>query len=138
MSTSFIGDISFVEVCGNVYGLYFMLEELKKKSRKMHHNVVVRRNGNKVNISCPLAADPTRAEKLKLSIMKVKNRLTNCGFAGIDIKVRIDCRQMSCPPSDSPTYSRRTTLLSRPLSKLQSCRHRPLHSRRAKSNATMC
>ena len=45
-----------------------------------------------------LAADPSRAEKLKLNIMKVKNRLTNCGFAGIDIKVRIDCRQMSCPP----------------------------------------
>jgi hypothetical protein len=42
MSTSFIGDISIVEVYVTVCGLYFMLEELKKKSRKKYHNVVVR------------------------------------------------------------------------------------------------
>ena len=41
MSTSFIGDISVVEVCVYVCGLYFMLEELKKKSRQKCHNVAV-------------------------------------------------------------------------------------------------
>jgi hypothetical protein len=63
--TSFIGDVSFIEVCGNVYGLKFMLEKLNKKSSTKHHNVVVRRNGNKFNISCHLAADPSIAEELK-------------------------------------------------------------------------
>jgi len=33
MSTSFIGDLSVVEVYGNACGLNFMLEEFKKKSR---------------------------------------------------------------------------------------------------------
>jgi hypothetical protein len=33
MSTSFIGDVSVVEVCVNAFGLNFMLEEFKKKSR---------------------------------------------------------------------------------------------------------
>jgi hypothetical protein len=33
MSTSFIGDVSVVEVYGNICGLNFMLEEFKKKSR---------------------------------------------------------------------------------------------------------
>jgi len=33
MSTSFIGDVSVVEVYVNVCGLNFMLEEFKKKSR---------------------------------------------------------------------------------------------------------
>ena len=33
MSTSFIGDISVVEVCVYVCGLYFMLEKFSKKSR---------------------------------------------------------------------------------------------------------
>jgi hypothetical protein len=33
MSTSFIGDVSIIEVYDNVYSLYFMLEELQKKSR---------------------------------------------------------------------------------------------------------
>jgi hypothetical protein len=33
MSTSFIGDVSVVEVYVNVCGLHFMLEELQKKSR---------------------------------------------------------------------------------------------------------
>jgi hypothetical protein len=52
MSTSFIGDISVVEVCVYVCGLCFMLEELKKKSRQKCHNVVVGEGGNKVHISC--------------------------------------------------------------------------------------
>jgi hypothetical protein len=33
MSTSFIGEVSVVEVYGNACGLNFMLEEFKKKSR---------------------------------------------------------------------------------------------------------
>jgi hypothetical protein len=33
MSTSFIGDVSVVEVYGNICSLNFMLEEFKKKSR---------------------------------------------------------------------------------------------------------
>jgi hypothetical protein len=32
MGTSLIGDISVIEVCGNVCGLYFMLEELNLPS----------------------------------------------------------------------------------------------------------
>ena len=32
MSTSFIGDVSVVEVYGNIFSVYFMLEELIKKS----------------------------------------------------------------------------------------------------------
>ena len=40
MSTSFIGDVSVVEVYGNVYRLNLMLEELQNKSREMDHNVV--------------------------------------------------------------------------------------------------
>ncbi len=44
MSTSFIGDVSIVEVCGNVCGLYFMLEEFLKKSRRKCHNVAARCN----------------------------------------------------------------------------------------------
>jgi len=51
MSTSFIGDVSVVEVCVYVCGLYFMLEELKKKSRQKYHKVAVREGGNKVNMS---------------------------------------------------------------------------------------
>jgi hypothetical protein len=42
MGTSLIGDISVIEVCGNVCGLYFMLEELKNMSRKNYHNVGAR------------------------------------------------------------------------------------------------
>jgi hypothetical protein len=42
-----------------------MLEKLNKKSSTKHHNVVVRRNGNKFKISCHLAVDPFRAEELK-------------------------------------------------------------------------
>ena len=52
MSASFIGDVSFLEVCVNVCRLYIMLEELKKKSRQKYHNVVVEEGGNKVHISC--------------------------------------------------------------------------------------
>ena len=44
MSTSYIGEISFIEVYGNVYGLNFMLEKYNKKSSRKHHNVVVKRN----------------------------------------------------------------------------------------------
>ena len=33
MSTSFIGEVSVVEVYGNIFSVYFMLEEFKKKSR---------------------------------------------------------------------------------------------------------
>ena len=42
MSTSFIGNVSIIEVYGNVCSLYFMLEELKKKSREKYYIVVVR------------------------------------------------------------------------------------------------
>jgi hypothetical protein len=44
MSTSFIGDVSVVEVYVTVCGLYFMLEEFKKKSRRKCHTVAVRCN----------------------------------------------------------------------------------------------
>ena len=43
MSTSYIGAVSFIEVYGSVYGLNFMLEKFNKKSRRKHHNVVVKR-----------------------------------------------------------------------------------------------
>jgi hypothetical protein len=50
-STSFIGDVSIVEVYVTVFGLYFMLEEFKKKSRRKCHNVVVEEDDNKVKMS---------------------------------------------------------------------------------------
>ena len=43
MSTSFNGDVSFIEVYGNVYGIKNMLEKYNKKSRTKHHIVVVKR-----------------------------------------------------------------------------------------------
>ena len=42
MSTSCIGDISIIEVYGNIFSIYFMLEELKNKSREKYYIVVVR------------------------------------------------------------------------------------------------
>ncbi len=44
MSTSCIGDISIIEVYGNIFSVYFMLEELKNKSREKYHNVVPKCN----------------------------------------------------------------------------------------------
>jgi len=52
MSTSFIGNVSIIEVCKNVCSLYFMLEEFQKKSRGKCHNVVVREGGLKLQIAC--------------------------------------------------------------------------------------
>jgi hypothetical protein len=34
MSTSFIGEVSIIEVCGNVYGIKFMLEDFLKKIKR--------------------------------------------------------------------------------------------------------
>jgi hypothetical protein len=52
MSTSFIGKVSIIEVYVNVCGLYFMLEELKKKSRQKYHNVVVWEEVGQSMITC--------------------------------------------------------------------------------------
>jgi hypothetical protein len=52
MSTSCIGDISIIEVYGNIFSVYFMLEELKNKSREKYHNVVVEGEEYELHITC--------------------------------------------------------------------------------------
>ena len=52
MSTSFIGDVSIIEVCVCICGIYFMLEEFKKKSIQKYHNVAVGEGNNKVHMFC--------------------------------------------------------------------------------------